>query len=252
MNEQSFVLFMYCWIGMAILLLPIQLFITAPYGRHYSNRWGPRMDNRWGWIIMEAVSPLILAISFLTGSGDKPMITWIAFGLWMAHYINRTLIYPLRTRTAGKVIPMFIVGSAISFNGINGWSNGTYLGSTWASYPDTWLTDSRFIIGLAVFLIGAAINLWADHRLLNLRKPGEGGYVIPRGGLFERISCPNHFGEIIEWTGFAILCWNLPATAFAIWTAANLIPRAIAHHRWYKSRFADYPGARKALIPFLV
>jgi len=92
----------------------------------------------------------------------------------------------------------------------------------------------------------------SDNRLLKLRAGNSGEYKIPRGGLFERVSCPNFLGEIIEWIGFAVLCWNLPALAFAIWTAVNLIPRAIAHHRWYSKRFADYPSGRKAIIPYIL
>jgi hypothetical protein len=77
-------------------------------------------------------------------------------------------------------------------------------------------------------------------------------YAIPRGSLFECVSCPNHLGEIVEWFGFALMCWNLPALSFAIWTAANLIPRALSHHRWYAEKFANYPKERKALIPFVM
>ena len=32
-----------------------------------------------------------------------------------------------------------------------------------------------------MFLVGMAINIHSDHILRNLRKPGETGYVIPRG-----------------------------------------------------------------------
>jgi steroid 5-alpha reductase family enzyme len=87
--------------------------------------------------------------------------------------------------------------------------------------------------------------------LLRLRKPGETGYKIPKSGLFRWVSCPNHFGEIVEWSGFALICWNLPALSFAIWTAANLIPRAVSHHNWYREKFEDYPLRRKAVLPFL-
>ena len=92
-----------------------------------------------------------------------------------------------------------------------------------------------------LFVGGMAINQWSDTRLIGLRKNGN-GYQIPRGGLFERISCPNHFGEIVEWTGFAILCWSVPALSFAVWTAANLIPRALSH-RW---RSCTEPSSRYA------
>ena len=98
-------------------------------------------------------------------------------------------------------------------------------------------------------MIGAGINIHSDQILLSLRKPGETGYKIPKGGMFKWISCPNLFGEILEWSGFAILCWNLPALGFAVWTAANLIPRALSHHKWYLEKFSDYPKERKAVIP---
>lgn len=252
MTQQTFDVLLFSWIALAILLIPFQLVITAPYGKHHSERWGALMDYRLGWIAMEIVSPIAFGLSLLWGGVPASKAVWFFFILWAAHYLNRSLVYPFRTRTAGKKIPIAIVGTGIAFNMFTGWSNGFYLNSSWATYPDDWFQDPRFVVGLMVFLTGAAINLWADNRLLGLRKPPQVGYAIPRGGLFDRISCPNYFGEIIEWTGFAILCWNLPAAAFAVWTAANLVPRALSHHSWYATRFPDYPAQRKAVIPFLL
>ena len=80
----------------------------------------------------------------------------------------------------------------------------------------------------------------------------ETGYKIPRGGLYRWVSCPNYLGELLEWTGFALASWCLPGLAFAVYTAANLVPRAVAHHRWYRERFPDYPAGRRALIPGLL
>jgi protein-S-isoprenylcysteine O-methyltransferase Ste14 len=88
--------------------------------------------------------------------------------------------------------------------------------------------------------------------LFALRKPGEGGYTIPRGWLYEYVSCPNYLGEILVWCGWAIATWSLAGLAFALYTAANVGPRALAHHRWYLREFEDYPRQRKALIPFVV
>jgi 3-oxo-5-alpha-steroid 4-dehydrogenase 1 len=45
--------------------------------------------------------------------------------------------------------------------------------------------------------------------------------------------------------------WSLAGLAFALYTAANVGPRAFANHRWYRERFPDYPKHRKALFPFL-
>lgn len=77
------------------------------------------------------------------------------------------------------------------------------------------------------------------------------GYQIPYGGLYEVISCPNYFGETIEWIGFAIASNSWAATAFAFYTFANLAPRAHHHHRWYRKQFPEYPPSRKAYVPFV-
>ncbi|HMX84253.1 MAG TPA: 3-oxo-5-alpha-steroid 4-dehydrogenase, partial [Saprospiraceae bacterium] len=118
-------------------------------------------------------------------------------------------------------------------------------------YENQWLTSPEFIIGTLIFVTGLIINWRSDALLIGLRKQDETGYKIPYGGLFKYVSCPNLLGETIEWGGFAILTWSLPGLAFFVWTFANLIPRAIAHHRWYKQHFSDYPEGRKAVIPFL-
>ena len=83
------------------------------------------------------------------------------------------------------------------------------------------------------------------------RKPGETGHKIPRSGLFKYVTSANYLGEIVEWCGWAIATWSLPGLAFAVWTSANLVPRARVHHRWYKRRFEDYPEKRRVIIPFV-
>jgi len=118
-------------------------------------------------------------------------------------------------------------------------------------YTSEWLADPRFATGLVLFIAGFIINRQADGALRRLRGAGEPDYKIPYDGLYRWISCPNYFGEIIIWTGWAVATWSLPGLAFAIWTAANLAPHARSHHRWYREHFPDYPSMRKALVPGL-
>ena len=119
-------------------------------------------------------------------------------------------------------------------------------------YSFSWLTDWRFLAGILLFFVGMYINMDSDRRLINLRKGGKSGYFVPYGGLFRFVSCPNLMGEIIEWSGWGLMCWCLPAFSFTLWTVANLLPRAVDHHRWYKNHFADYPPERKAVFPFIL
>jgi protein-S-isoprenylcysteine O-methyltransferase Ste14 len=148
-------------------------------------------------------------------------------------------------------MPIMVMFMAILFNTGNTYTNGRFLFSLSNGYPSDWLTDPRFIFGAAFFVSGYIINRWADFKLRELRKPGEIGYHIPKEGLFRWVSCPNYLGEIIEWTGWAIATWSLPGLAFAVWTFANLAPRARSHHEWYHTHFEDYPPQRKALIPWV-
>lgn len=148
-------------------------------------------------------------------------------------------------------MPLVIMMAAILFNLANGFFLGYYF-AHFADYPSKGVALFPVISGIILFMAGLLINWYHDTLLIRLRKPGETGYKIPHGGLFKYISCPNHFGEIIEWSGFALMCFNLPALAFLIWTAANLVPRALSHHRWYKEHFEEYPEDRKAVIPFVL
>jgi hypothetical protein len=252
MTESLFYLIVWIWILAGLIIFPVLINITAPYGRHTTSAWGPVMDSRTGWVVMELPALLVFTVFFIAGKPQATFVPWIFFSLWIIHYSNRTLIFPFRFRTKERKMPVVIVIMGIFFNLVNGFINGYYFGFVAPVYEVSWLYDIRFIIGIILFISGFLINQYADIKLIHLRKPGETGYKIPYGGLFNQISCPNHFGEVVEWTGFAIMVWGLPAVAFAVWTATNLIPRAIHHHRWYRKYFPDYPENRKAVIPFLV
>lgn len=242
---------LYGWILLAILVFFLLLKVTAPYGRHSSANWGPLISNKWAWVIMELPVLIVLYLLIIPGILLFSVPYLIIIGLFSLHYINRIFIFPFRIRTQGKKMPVIIMVSAIFFNIINGFSFGYYF-THFADYTNDRLSDPRFITGMILFFTGLHINWKADNILIHLRKPNEINYKIPGGWLFDKVSCANLLGELIEWLGFAILCWNLPALTFFIWTVANLIPRALAHHKWYKEKFAEYPSNRKAIIPYIV
>ena len=145
---------------------------------------------------------------------------------------------------------MAIFLSAVFFNIINGFTNGYFLGYL-AQYDFNYIYSLQFIIGLIVLLLGVVINVKSDNILIGIKKK-HNDYQIPNGFMYKYISCPNYFGEIIEWVGFYIVTASAPALVFVFWTMCNLIPRAISNHNWYLNKFSDYPKNRKAVIPFLI
>ena len=144
-------------------------------------------------------------------------------------------------------MPILIVVSAFIFNLINGF----FVGFEIAYLSSSFVFGANTIIGLILFFAGMYINRKSDNKLISLRQNNK-EYQIPQGGIFNYISCPNHFGEIIEWIGFSIIVFNLGSLSFALWTAFNLMPRSLNHHNWYNDHFKNYPKKRKAIIPFVL
>jgi len=236
----------YIWILIAVIILPINLIFKAPYGKHSTKKWGKSIDNKTGWILMEfpalITCPLVYFVMI-----EEINLSGVFIVLWIIHYFNRTIIYPLRIKTKGKKIPIAIVSSAFFFNLVNGVLNGYFI--TLIQFES--ISFFYLISGLLVFIIGFYLNISSDNTLIKLRT-NQKGYVIPNGGLFNYVSCPNFFGEIIEWLGFAIMTLNLGSLSFLTWTICNLIPRSKAHHKWYQENFKNYPKKRKAVIPYLL
>jgi len=237
--------------ALAVAVFVALFFLSAPYGRYARPGWGITLPERWGWRMMELPAVAVIFLIFLFG-GRRDPVSIVFIVIWEFHYVYRTFVFTSLMREGHREFPVLISVFAIFFNILNGYVNGCRLFLLGPTYPLAWFFDLRFLFGLALFAAGFLIHSSSDNILRALRKPGETGYSIPQGGMFRFVSCPNYFGEIIEWVGWALLTWSGAGLAFAAFTFANLFPRAIAHHRWYRGEFADYPLERKAVIPFIV
>jgi len=244
------------YVVLAILALAIPTFAvlaltTAPYGRHRRDGWGPTVPARAGWILMEYPAVLGFIAVFACGRHRAELVPLVLLAVWQLHYVHRTFVFPFRMRASERRMPLAIPLLGMLFNAANAYVNARWI-SHLGSYPAAWLADPRFLAGLAIFGVGLAVNLHADTVLIHLRAPGETGYKIPRGGLYRWVSSPNYLGEILEWCGWAVMTWSLAGLAFAVYTTANLAPRALWNHAWYREKFPDYPRERRALVPFVL
>jgi steroid 5-alpha reductase family enzyme len=186
---------------------------------------------------------VLFALVWVANPGfGTPMVTALGL-LWLVHYVQRTFVFSLLQRSSGRRQAVLTVALANVFNVLNATGNAAAL----RDRP----FDLAFLLGSVLFLGGLLLNVHSDQLLRRLRAPGETGYKVPFGGGFRYVSAPNYFGEVVEWIGFALAAQTLAAWAFAAFTFANLAPRAVANHRWYRQKFPDYPGERRALIPFV-
>jgi len=244
-------LLLWLMLGLGVLTFIALQWVTAPYGRHGRSGWGPKIPSRVAWIVMESPAVLFFFAIYMLGQHRAALVPGVLLGMWMLHYVQRTFIFPFRIRSKGKEMALSIALMAFVFNLLNAYLNARWL-SHFGEYDSNWLSDPRFLCGAALLLVGWLINIHSDTILVRLRAPGETGYKVPHGGLYRWISCPNYFGEMLEWIGWALATWSTAGLAFALYTAANLVPRAVAHHRWYHDRFDTYPEDRRAVIPYLL
>ena len=242
----------YGTLAIAPVVFVLLLNIKAPYGRHIRAGWGPELDNRLGWLLMESAAVLVFGGIVLFYAELNPASIAL-FVLWQLHYCHRAFIYPW-TLKSGKKMPWLIMLMGLVFNTTNGYLNGWSIASQAGKYTPDWLSSPQFLIGVSVFVFGMVLNKLSDQQLRRLgrSRPDNGAYRVPHGYAYRWVSCPNYLGEIIQWIGWAIATWSLAGVVFAVWTMANLVPRALAHHRWYQDNFKEYPLKRRALIPFIL
>eukprot|EP00118_Oscarella_pearsei_P000821 m.5885 g.5885 ORF g.5885 m.5885 type:complete len:284 (+) comp14361_c0_seq2:28-879(+) len=270
-NQELELMYKICWILLAFFSITFFLLtvvgMRAPYGRYaradapktplsQSKMLGFTMNAKLGWTLQELPSFLIpLAYILLVNPGESKVnrglnANLVLLGCFLLHYSQRSVIYPclIRGTSPTKLGAVFL---AFILCTVNGYLQGCYL-TRIAEYPSGWLTQWNFVLGVPMFLLGWMINIHSDHILRNLRKPGETGYKIPKGGMFEFVSGANFLGEIVEWTGYSLAGWSFVTAIVPIFTVLNLIPRALHHHQNYHEKFEDYPKNRKAVFPYIL
>jgi len=287
-SKTAFSLALFLWHLCACAVFLCLFFVSAPYGRFYTPKaksslwWGPAVDGRIGWTVQELASPIALlsfyhcrdeawlfsfpnATNTTNNGGTVLVLSW-----FFVHYMHRAVVWPWR-RTMGKTnFP--VVGSAILFN----FFNGKFIASELRAIGGIRRSqdDVLFKLGLVLAVFGALVNVVSDEILLRRRRANtratpsraaarrhsvvstnkSSKYILPNGFFFDYVLCPNYLGEFIEWLGLAVATNNLALRAFALWTFANLFPRAVNYRRWYVDTFGEKAVGkhRKAFLPFLV
>jgi len=243
--------FIIIWILVALVTFIYLFYVDAPYGRHIRKGWGKNISARVGWVVMESPCVILMIIYAWLVKDQLQIVHTVFLTLWLIHYIHRSFIYPFVIDMTNPKMPISIAASAFFFNIVN--VNVQAIGIFYfAEYAQNWLNSSLFYFGACIFFLGMFINIKSDYLIVALRKENGPGYHMPSKFMHKYISAPNYFGEIIEWIGWAILTWSISGLVFALWTIANLFPRALAHHKWYQEKFSDYPKSRKAIIPGII
>lgn len=152
---------------------------------------------------MELVAPIATAAAALRVRrlDELTPASQLLLALFLVHYANRAVVQPLRNPPRSPLNASVLI-SAVLFNAANGYLQGTWLAAhggrpAAASWPA--------LLGLVLFFLGFAGNVWHDNVLIQLRRqkrpaPSQvrgltSPYSIPHGGLFALVSYPNYLCE---------------------------------------------------------
>lgn len=237
---------------MGLFVFVTLYFVDAGYGKFRSNKWGYSINNKLGWVLMEC--PALIPIAYTIVALTPSALAILFMSLYALHYVYRSFIFPALLKGNSKM-PLAITAMGATFN----FTNSTLLCASVMAFPKESYSDIcsyagnwNFWLGIVLFFMGMYTHMKADHTIRNLRKPGDTNHYLPKGGLFDYVTSANYFGELLEWTGFAILLCNPAAWMFVWWTAANLVPRAHAINKKYRAEFGnEQVGKRKRVIPFI-
>ena len=237
---------------LAIIVFITLFFIKAGYGIFRTSKWGISIPNKAGWIIMECPALITMLLMWITGNNIYKPTILVFLGYFIIHYAQRTFIFPLLMKGKSRM-PLCIMFMGIIFNIINAFLIGYSLFHMQEdAYDNKWLFSPSFIVGSCIFFIGMIINIHSDNVIRNLRPKGDTKHYLPQKGMYKFVTSGNYFGELLEWTGFAILTQSTAVWIFVLWTFANLAPRAYSIRNAYIKEFGkDAVGKRKCLIPFI-
>ena len=254
MTLQAFYIFLAVMAAAAAVVFVALFFVNAGYGKFYTPKWGPSVDNRLGWVLMEA--PVFFAMLLLWWLSDRRFdpVRLVFLILFEIHYFHRSFIFPLKIRGRSRM-PLSIILMGVLFNTLNALMQGGWIFyfSPAGAYPSSWLGSLPFVLGTFLFFYGMFINIQSDGIIRDLRQPGDTNHYLPKGGMFRYVTSANYFGEVLEWIGFAVLTWSLSGAVFAWWTFANLAPRAARIYDMYRREFPDEldTGKVKRILPYI-
>jgi very-long-chain enoyl-CoA reductase len=206
----------------------------------------PRIHN----VVSYLVAALVLPATTLFVYGMPSATAALALGAWVVHFMRRTAESLWVHRYGKAAFPW----SDALIEYVYYWGFGVWIAFELPATPGF---DALTAVGCVVFVLAEAGNARAHRHLRALREADPKARSIPRGFLFEWVSCPHYLCEISTWLGFSLIARSWAAGAFALVGSAILTAWATQRHRAYRKDFdgndgrALYPASRRALLPWV-
>lgn len=220
---------------------------------------GPQIGYRTVFVL-EYLGPMVfVALYYLRPAliyGEAAASTpyhWVAqlsVACWILHFLKREFETFFVHKFSRPTMPL----TNIFKNCMYYWSFGAVIGYPLCLPSFAPPSDTQVYIGFVIFTL-CEIGNFICHVMLSSMRPKEGSQArnIPRGFLFELVSCPNYTFEVFSWVGFSIMTQLPFSWLFTLIGFLQMRDWAMKKHRGYKKDFPEeYPKLkRRAIIPFI-
>jgi len=220
----------------------------------YFRDLGPQVAWRTVFLV-EYAGPILIYLffyirpPFLYPESSRPhtYVQNLALYCWLGHYIKRELETIFVHRFSHGTMPLMNIFKNSGYY----WGFAALCGY-FVNHPlFTEPSHTQAHIALGLFVLFELGNLICHIMLRNLRPANSTVRKIPRGFLFELVSCPNYTFEIYSWIAFTVMTQTVAAGLFALVGAGQMIVWAIQKHKRYHQEFTSYPKSRKIIFPFV-
>ncbi len=97
-----FHIFLAVMTGIAVIVFVALYFVKAGYGMFFDAKWGRPIDNRIGWVLMEAPVFIAMALFWYFSDRGYELVPLIFFIFFEIHYFQRAFIFPLLLKGKGE------------------------------------------------------------------------------------------------------------------------------------------------------
>jgi len=216
---------------------------------------GPQISYKTVFLV-EYAGPLFIYFFFFlrpsfiySSEAATTAVQSVAFVAWTFHFAKREFETLFVHRFSNDTMPIFNLWKNCAYYWAFAVVNGYLINRPHFGENSSFLSILLPVVLFAIFELGNGV---VHLQLRNLRPSGTKKRGVPRGGLFNYVSCPNYTCEIAAWAAFSLLTGSLGSWLFTLVGAGQMFLWAKNKHSKYRKEFRDYPAERKILIPFII
>jgi len=222
----------------------------TPYSKfaEESQRKSKTLPSRIGMLLIYSPGLAAAVWALVTGAGGMLDAPSIVSAMLFAHFLKRDLEVLFLHKysgttdlsTAGRISVFYFLWVVL----INA---AVRTDEAAASGP------GPLGLGVCLFILGTAGNFYHHWLLAQMRGSGaaSSGYSVPQGGLFDLVTMPHYFFELLAWYGIAAVANQLNVLLVAMGMTSYLCGRSVVTTRWYIKNVKGYPPDRRNIIPFI-